>query len=144
MRVLIDEDSAIQLLAPLEHLLRAHEIHQMTQTRWRGKKDLPLLRDAGRAGYEVFITNGHGQPDDPDECRAIKRSGLHQVRYEQRRRGMHGLALALGAVIAAMPMVMDELEQAAGQRLVHITRLNPDRRFEVTDPARTAPRYWPR
>lgn len=144
MRVLIDEDTAIQLLVPLRHLLRGHTVDHVTQTRLQGKKDVPVFRDAARAGYEVFVTNDHGQLDDPYECAAIKRSGMHHVRYGQRHTGMRGLALALGSVIAAMPMVMLELEQAGGQRLVHITGLNPDRRFELTDPARTPPRYWPR
>jgi hypothetical protein len=61
------------------------------------------------AGYHVTITRGHNQLSDPRECDAIKKSGLHHVRYAQRREGAQGLALALGAIIAAMPMVIDEL-----------------------------------
>jgi hypothetical protein len=37
---------------------------------------------------------------------------------------------------------MEELEQANGQRLVHIAGLDPNRRFELTDPARNPPKYW--
>jgi hypothetical protein len=51
---------------------------------------------------------------------------------------------ALGAVIAAMPMLMEDLEQVDGQRLVHIVGLDPGRRYEVTDPAANPPNYWPR
>jgi hypothetical protein len=57
---------------------------------------------------------------------------------------MEGLGLALGAVIAAMPMVMASLEQAEAQQLVHIAGLDPNRRFEMTNPKRAPPRYWPR
>jgi hypothetical protein len=57
---------------------------------------------------------------------------------------MEGLGLALGAVIAAMPMVMASLEQAEAQQLVHIAGLDPNRRFEMTNPKRDPPRYWPR
>lgn len=57
---------------------------------------------------------------------------------------MIGLGLALGSIIAAMPIVMEELEQADGQRLVHIVGLDPGRRYELTDPAVAPPRYWPR
>ena len=46
------------------------------------------------------------------------------VRYAQRQ-GARGLALALGAIIAAMPMVMEELAIAAGQRLVQIVSIEP-------------------
>lgn len=58
---------------------------------------------------------------------------------------MRGLALAIGAVIAAMAMVMPELEGASGQRLVQIASIEPRRRFEITDPQREPPSaYWPR
>jgi hypothetical protein len=56
---------------------------------------------------------------------------------------MVGLGLALGAVIAAMPMVIEELKQADSQRLVHIVGLEPSRRYEMTDPATKPPVYWP-
>jgi hypothetical protein len=102
MRVLIDEDTAVQLLEPLRQL------------------------------------------SDPAECDAIKRSGLHHVRYGQRREGTRGLALALGAVIAAMPMVMDEIQEADGQRLIHIAGLDPRNRYESVDPRKQPPsQYWP-
>jgi len=66
------------------------------------------------------------------------------VRYGQRQQGARGLALAMGAVIAAMPMVMQELEIASGQRLVHIAGLDPRRRFEIVDPRKKPPSpYWP-
>jgi hypothetical protein len=66
-------------------------------------------------------------------CAAIKKSGLHHIRYAQRQEGMRGLALAIGAVIAAMPMVIQELEGASSQR-VQIASIEPRRRFEITDP----------
>jgi hypothetical protein len=75
------------------------------------------------------------------------RSGLHHVRYRQRQGGPYGLALALGAIISAMPRVMQELEASGGQRLVRIAALDPDpaQRFDITDPKRDAPSpYWPR
>jgi len=144
MRILIDEDSPVQLLGALRHLLPRHQVDHVTEINWRGKKDRSVLRDAANAGYEVFITNDRNQFNDPDECAAIKRSRLHHVSYSQRRQGLTGLGLALGAVLAAMPMVMAELEQADGQRLVHIAGLSPGHRFEATDPARNPPKYWPR
>lgn len=144
MRVLIDEDTAVQLLEPLRCLLRRHQVDHISEVNWKGKKDRPVLADAKRARYDVFITRDRSQLSDPAECDAIKKSGLHHVRYAQRRPGTTGLGLALGAIIAAMPMVMEELEQVDGQRLVHIVGLDPARRFEMTDPALSPPNYWPR
>jgi hypothetical protein len=144
MRVLIDEDTAVQLIEPLRHLLIRHQVDHVTTIKWRGKKDRNVLPDAKRAGYDVIITRDRNQLMDPGECDAIKQSGLHHVRYAQRREGMEGLGLALGAVIAAMPMVMASLEQAEAQQLVHIAGLDPNRRFEMTNPKRDPPRYWPR
>jgi len=143
MRVLIDEDTAVQLVDPLRHLLRGQEVDHVSQIKWKGKKDHRMLQDARQAGYDVIITRDRNQLSDPAECDAIKKSGLHHVRYAQRRHGMEGLALALGAIIAAMPMVMADLEQAGGQRLVHITGLDPSRRYELTDPIKSPPPYWP-
>jgi hypothetical protein len=79
------------------------------------------------------------------ETDAIKRSGLHHVRYGQRYDlGLSGLALALGALIAAMPLVMADLAKATGQRLVRINGLEPRGRHQIIDPINEPPRYWPR
>jgi hypothetical protein len=144
MRVLIDEDTAVQLLDPLRHLLPRHDVEHIGTLRWKGKKDRRVYADARAAGYDVIITRDSNQLSDPGECTAIKRARIHHVRYSQKRKGMPGRGLALGAVIAAMPMVMDELEQAEGQRLVHIVGLEPTRRYELTDPSQKPSVYWPR
>lgn len=144
MRVLVDEDTAVQVVPVLRHLLPRHEIRHITDIGWTSKKDRPVLRDAARAGYQVFLTKDRNQLDDPAECSEIKRSKLHHVRYSQRQQGLRGLGLALGAIISAMPLVVEELERADGQRLVRINGLDPTRRFEMVDPARKPPSYWPR
>lgn len=60
------------------------------------------------------------------------------------RRVRLGLALAVGAIIASMPMIIRELEIASSQRLVLITAVDPRRRFDITDPRKTPPSpYWP-
>lgn len=144
MRVLIDEDTAIQLLQPLRHLLPRHTVDHIGTLNWKGKKDRRVYADAKTAGYDVIITRDGNQLSDPDECTAIKRAGIHHVRYSQKRKGMAGLGLALGAVIAAMPLIVEELEQAEGQRLIHVVGLHHERRYETTDPVKNPPVYWPR
>lgn len=144
MKLLIDEDTAVQLVEPLRHVLVGHEVAHISGLSWKGKKDRQVLPDAKGAGYHALITRDRAQFSDPGECDAIKKSGLHHVRYGQRQ-GTRGLALALGAIIAAMPMVVEELENASGQRLVLITAIDPRRRFDITDPRKTPPSpYWPR
>jgi hypothetical protein len=144
MRLLIDEDTAVQLVEPLQHLLLGHEVMHVAELQWKGKKDLRILPDAKNAGFHALITKDRSQLNDPRECSAIKKSGLHHVRYSQRVDGMRGLALAMGAVIAAMPMVIQELESTTSQRLVQIISLEPRRRFEITDPRKNPPSaYWP-
>jgi hypothetical protein len=144
MRLLIDEDTAVQVVEPLRHVLLGHVVAHISDLSWKGKKDLRVLPDARDAGYHVLITRDRAQFSDPRECDAIKKSGLHHVRYAKRL-GSRGLALALGSIIAAMPMVMEELEIASGQRLVQIVSIESRRRFEITDPRRTPPSpYWPR
>jgi hypothetical protein len=36
MRVLIDEDTAVQLLEPLRHLLRRHTVDHVALINWKG------------------------------------------------------------------------------------------------------------
>jgi hypothetical protein len=59
---------------------------------------------------------------------------------------MAGLGLAMGAVIGAMPLIIAELAAVDGQRLVHVKGLDPNnaRRYDLADPAKEPPRYWPR
>ena len=144
MRVLVDEDTAVQVVEPLRKVLAGHEVDHVYDRHWGGKKDRFVLRDADRAGYHVFITRDGHQLSDPDECDAIRESELHHVRYEQKG-GTYGLALALAAIIAAMPKVMEDLEGADGQRLVRIIGLNPaKKRHQITDPKKVPPPYWGR
>jgi hypothetical protein len=49
MRVLLDEDTPAQLIAPLVHVLVGHEIKGIHEIGWGGKKDPDVLRDAKRA-----------------------------------------------------------------------------------------------
>lgn len=143
MRILLDADTPIQLLPVLRHVLPTHRVDHVHDLGWSGKKDIPLLRDAS-AHYEVFVTNDANQFDDPRETAAIRKSRLHHVRYGQRQPGLRGLALAIGAVVAAMPSVMEHLEDAETQRLIQVKGLdpNPNHRFDSIDPARQPPRYW--
>jgi hypothetical protein len=144
MRILIDEDTAVQLVGPLRCVLVGHDVAHVADLSWKGKKDRHLLPDAKQAGYQILITRDRAQFTDPRECDAIKKSGLHHVRYAQRE-GARGLALAIGGIIAAMPMVVPELKSTDGQRIVLITAIDPRRRYEITDPQRVAPSvYWPR
>lgn len=142
MRILLDADTPIQMLSPLRHVLPKHRVDHVHDLGWSKKKDLPLLRDATNANYQVFVTNDSNQLEDPNETSAIRKSRLHHVRYGQRHPGLLGLALAIGAVIAAMPAVVQHLEAADGQRLIHVKGLDPNNRFDSVNPARNPPKYW--
>jgi hypothetical protein len=131
MRILIDENVPVQMLEMLRRLLPGHDVRHVSEIKWAGKKD--LAKD-GR------------QLEDPSETSAIKKSGMHHIRFSHGHKGMAGLGLAMGAVIAAMPLIVRELDTAHGQQLVHIKGLNPGskQRFDRVDPAKQPPRYWPR
>ena len=92
MRVLLDEDVPVQVLEPLKRVLRGHEVRHLNDLGWKNKKDVFVLHDAVAKGFDVLVTNDAAQLDDPDETDAIKKSGLHHVRYSQRPDlGLHGL-----------------------------------------------------
>jgi hypothetical protein len=88
MRLLIDEDTAVQIIEPLRHVLLGHEVAHVAELSWKGKKDLRVLPDAKNAAFHALITRDRAQFNDPRECDAIKRSGLHHIRYAQRQEGM--------------------------------------------------------
>lgn len=122
--------------------MRVDDLH------WKSKKDVNLLADAAGRGFQAILTNDSKQLDDVGECRAIRDSGLHHIRYRQHTGrgesdGLQGLALAMGAILAAMRHVVRELEQADGQRLVLIQEIRNERRHEMTDPRLDPPVYWP-
>ncbi len=145
MRVLVDEDVPVQLLEPIRHLARGHEFAHVDELRWKRKSDIQLYADAARAGYDAVVTNDRGQLEDPEILRAIKRSRLHHIRYSHKHKGIHGLALALGALIAALPGLLDELADTDGQRLARVEGLDPRRRrWQIIDPASDPPAYWSR
>ena len=50
----------------------------------------------------------------------------------------------IAAILAAMPAIVAELTTAGGQRLVAIQGLAPKKRYEIIDPRRNPPKYWPR
>jgi hypothetical protein len=147
MHVLIDEDTPVQILEPLRHVLRGHQINGIHDIGWSGKKDPQVLRDirGSTPRYEVLLTHDKSQLTNPGLCDLIKKAGVHHVRYDQGS-GTLGLALAMAAIIAAMPKEMDDLESAKGQRLVKIKSLDRTApRHDIVDPARQPPSpYWPR
>jgi hypothetical protein len=143
MLILLDEDVPHQVIGVLRHVLPNHRVDHVHGIRWSKKKDHFVYRDAKKAGYEMIVTNDDHQMADPDECRDVRKSGLHRVSYKHRAKGLRGLALATASIIAAMPDVVDELAKAQGQRLVEITQIDAShRRYTITDPNRNPPKYW--
>jgi predicted nuclease of predicted toxin-antitoxin system len=144
MRLLLDEDVPVQLLEPLRRFLPGHEIDHTEQLGWKGKQDRFLLPDARRRGYDMLLTNDSRQLDSLEECRAIRDSHMHHLRYHQdTKRGVDGLALAMAAVLAAIRQVIRELEGVDGQRLIEIQAIQSGRRHRTTDPRVDPPPYWP-
>jgi hypothetical protein len=146
MKVLLDENVPEPLHAILERLLAPrHRVDHVATIRWRGKKDVALLHDARKRGYDVLVTNDLSQFDDPRECDAIKRSGLHHVSYQLPAPGLDGLALASAALCASLRTLVDDLATPPAQRIGRITAFRPGvRRYAITDPAVHPPSgYWP-
>lgn len=148
MRLLLDENVPTSLLSALRKVLPEHDVVHLDELRWKGKRDVHVLVDAAGRGFDALLTNDSKQLDDVEECRAIRDSGLHHVRYWQHTGpgeggGGTGLALAMAAVLAAIRHVVRELEQVDSQRLVLISELRNERRHQTTDPHRDPPAYWP-
>lgn len=145
MKVLLDEDVSAPVVPLVQHILRDHEVKYVPELRWSGKKDVPLIGDAAQRGFTVFVTQNIGQFNDPAECRAIQRSGMHHISYEVPLPGLRGLGLASGSLCAAILPVVSELTTLRRQHIVKITGLDTSRkRYTLTDPATDPPSpYWP-
>ncbi len=145
MRVLVDEPMPVQVLAPLR-LNRGHEFDHVNDLRWKGKKDVPLFRDAASRGYEAILTLDVAQLESVEESRALKRSGLHHVGIQQGRsaQGLRGMARILASVVVSMPYVLDDLDRIKEQRIVELSLLSAARRHRVFDPRVDVARfpYW--
>ena len=146
VKLLLDEDVPVQLLEPLRRLLPGHQVDHVQGLGWKGKPDHFLLADAAARGYDVLVTNDSGQMDIPKECRDIRDSGIHHTRYRMLD-GLDGLALAMGAVLAAgmaaIRPIVKELASVGAQRLVVVQGIAPGKRHTTVDPAVDPPRYWP-
>lgn len=142
MRVLVDEGMPVQVLAPLG-CNRGHEFAHVETLKWKGRQDQPLFEAAAQRGYEAILTLDVNQLSDADECRALRRSGLHHISLQQGRsvRGTKGVARVVASVVAAMPYVLDDLRTADGQRIVELALFAAARRHEVYDPRIERARY---
>lgn len=146
MKILLDEQVPEPVLEPLRHLLRNHHIdHVQHLTGWKGKQDVNLFPDMRKRGYTVLVTADIDQLQDYDECTAIKKAGIHHVRFERHGNGVAQTASAIATVVAGLPLVIPELERAPGQRLVELRAIScSKRRYHILDPDRNPPsQYWP-
>jgi hypothetical protein len=134
LQVLVDEGMPVQLLEPLR-LNRGHQFDHINGLRWKGRLDQPLFRDAAGRGYDAILTLDVNQLSDAEEC--------HHISLQQGRsvRGATGTARVIASVIAAMPYVLEDLEEADGQRIVELSLFSAARRHEVFDPLKERNRY---
>jgi hypothetical protein len=143
MKVLLDEDVPVPLIKLVQHILRGHTVDHVYQIGWKSKSDVNIYKDARARGYDAVITNNIRQLSDPDECDAIKKSGKHLILYGMEN-GLEGLALASGAICAAIRPVIEDLTVRKRQHLVRITGLAArKKRYAISDPSKNPPSpYW--
>lgn len=142
MKILLDENPPFPAVALLRCVLVGHEVLHVDEVKWKRKEDKYLIPDAKRSGFDVLVTRDHGQLNDPDECKILRKTGIHHVRYRQRD-GLAELARSVAALLAAMPDIIAELEQVTSQRLVEVTALSArSQRQTSIDPQTAPPHYW--
>jgi predicted nuclease of predicted toxin-antitoxin system len=142
VKILLDENTPVQVLPILRQVLPGHQIDHVTQLAWSSKKDKHLIPDAAKRGYGMIVTKDSDQLNDPDECRIIKRSKMHHVRYRQRN-GLAALGRSVGAIVAAMHGVAGEADRASRQLLFRVHGIEGGPRHTSTDPIADLPKYWP-
>jgi hypothetical protein len=145
MDILLDEQVPELALGPLRALLSGHRIEHVQKIGWKGKLDVNLIPDMRRRGYVALVTADTDQLKDHEECRAIKKAGIHHIRFDRSGKGAAMTASAVATVIAGLPLVIPRLEDEPGQRLVAL-KLVPcsETQFTITDPETDPPtQYWP-
>lgn len=144
MKILLDEQIPQFFRTVIANLLPNDQVDHVGDLNWKSKKDTVLLADAQQRGYEMFVTNDLRQLEDPDETKAIKRSGLHHLTYHRRGKGLQAQANSLAVLVACLPAVMEYVDQSRDQRLFCAKGIDAShsRRVDVVDPKRNPPRYW--
>ena len=140
MKVLIDEDVAEPFVAMLVYLLPTHEITSVRESGWSGKKDVPLYADAAKRGFNVMVSANHHQLRIPNEVRAIRKSKMHVVHFEQAD-GLSGLGRTAGGLLAAVVPVIDELDSAQPTSCTNPVHLLTEA-ARGHDPRKNPPEYW--
>jgi hypothetical protein len=145
MNLLLDEQVPEHALGPLRTLLPRHRIDHVQQIGWKGKPDLNLIPDMSRRGYAALVTADVDQLEDYEECRAIKKAGIHHIRFDLSGKGVAMAAGAIATVVAGLPLVVPRLEREPGQRLVELKTVRTgESQFTITDPEKDPPTlYWP-
>lgn len=132
----------MQVLEPLRRNLghRFDHIHAMN---WGGRQDRFLFDAARRRGFDGIVALDVDQLVEAVEWRALRASGLHHISLRQGRTvtGRTGLARVIASFVAAMPYVLDELNDADGQRIVEVRLLAASARHTAYDPRREQARY---
>jgi hypothetical protein len=146
MRLLLDEGMPVQLLDPLR-LNFGHTFEHVDGLKWKGKGDARLFTDAASRGFDALIVLDVDQLADPELCKALKASRLHHISLRQGRSVTRrsGVARVIASLVAAMPYVLRDLEEADEQLLVEVALMAAGNRHEALDPRRERHRfpYWP-
>ncbi|MFD0883018.1 hypothetical protein ACFQ08_00340 [Streptosporangium algeriense] len=146
MRLLLDENVSRPLHQAIKAFILNHEIvHLLDLDRWSGTKDESLYPRAADEGFHAVLTNDARQMQRSREVAAIAASGLHRIEYPHRHPGLAGVGLAIATVAAGLPVALELLTEAEGQRLVTLRGIDPmpASRLRVVDPAVSPPKHWP-
>ncbi|WP_327086147.1 hypothetical protein OIE66_27890 [Nonomuraea sp. NBC_01738] len=146
MRLLLDENVSSPLRRMLPSIIVDHEcVHLLELDGWSGTPDQNLYLRAAE-GFDVILTNDAKQMQRPLEVAAIAASGLHRIEYPHKHPGLVGIGLAMATIASALPLALKLLQEADGQRLIALRGIDPTpaNRLRVTDPASSAPKFWPR
>jgi hypothetical protein len=114
MRILIDEDTAVQLVDPLRCVLVGHDVAHVAGLSWKGKKDRHVLPDAKQAGFQILITRI--EPSSP----------IHANATRSRSR-----ACIMSATHSAMDAILTELEVSIQEALDDTQRWEQASLFEI-------------
>lgn len=124
MKFFLDENESPAILEPLRAVYFQHEFRSAEQENLRGTLDVELIAAVHTRGFDAVLTQDRNQLRNREERQAYIDTGLHWIGHaEPDASGLILIASTAAAYLAAMPHIIEEMEQVTDAHAFHVRNL---------------------
>lgn len=124
MRFFLDENESPTILQPLRSVYFQHEFRSAEEEGLRGVSDTELIREVSVRGYHAVLTQDRNQLRNREERQAYIETGVHWIGHaEPDASGLILIAGTAAAYLAAMPHIIENIEQLSDAHAFHVRNL---------------------